>query len=130
MSYPSISGVLEDRGVNPETATDAELEAALWEAFTDDLPLGVAHLSALAAQVRQGSERILDIQDPNSPLGRQIARLLGADISRAVCEARLDVAFGFYNCCNTVVGKKREDLRLSMREQVMLQNGALASPDC
>ncbi|MBS3903648.1 MAG: hypothetical protein KGZ30_04745 [Anaplasmataceae bacterium] len=130
MSYPSIATILKQRGLNLETASEEELKGALWEALRTNLGDGIAYLERLAARVKESGERLIEIEDPNSPLGRQLARLVGTDVSRAVCEEKLGIAFGFYNCCNVVASPTRDALAMSVAEQIGLQNGAIASADC
>jgi hypothetical protein len=130
MSYPSVVAVLENRGINLETATDAQIRSVLLEAFRADLGMGMSYLAGVAEKVRKTGQRFLKAEDPNSPVGKQLIRLLGADIARGVVEPHFDVAFGLYNCCGVTAATTREDLRMNMREQIMLQNGVLASADC
>ncbi len=130
MSYPSVKKVLEASGINTETATAAELRTVLWETFKRDLAEGVNHLTGLAQRVKEGGERLLDIQDPNSQLGKQLIRLVGTDIARGICQQQLGVAFGIYNCCSIVAASEQSGLNMTMQEQIKLQNGVLASADC
>lgn len=131
MSYPSIVGILEQMQVtNLLQATPKQQEEALWRAFQEDLPLGVEYLRKMAQEVLSGAKRLLKVEDPNSALGKQLIRLLGTDVARPICERRLRVCFGFYNCCSVVAAETREDLNISLVEQIQLQNGTLASADC
>ncbi|HUC31582.1 MAG TPA: hypothetical protein VMR99_02770 [Candidatus Paceibacterota bacterium] len=134
MSYPAITDVLNERNIDLETADDEVLTEALWEAFHRDLPDGIRFVEKFAndftAPSNVAKKRSLFVGDPNSPVAKQVNRLLGTDIARAVCERKLGVVFGFYNCHAPVVSYRREDLCLSLREQIKLQNGALASADC
>ena len=132
MSYPSITAVLEERHVDLDTATNTELEGALLEAFRRDLPDGMSYLTTMAARVKQTGQRLLQPEDPNSPLGKQLIRLLGTDVARGIVERELDIGFavGLYNCCGVVMAPTREALAMNMREQILLQNGVLASADC
>lgn len=130
MSYPSVVAVLEEQGVSLETATDAEIKNILLEAFHRDLGLGMSYLKSATEKVRKTGERFLEAEDPNSPVGKQLTRLLGADVARGIVEQHFGVAFGLYNCCGVTVATTREGLCMTMREQVMLQNGMLASADC
>lgn len=75
-------------------------------------------------------KRILRIENPNSTLGKQIIRLLGTDIARDICQRKLGAQFGLYNCCGVVAAYRHNNLALSLREQIELQNGVLASADC
>src|SRR5258708_5623297 len=124
MSYPSI------KHINPATLTGDQQEEALWRAFQTDLPLGMAVVTADAQEVKLTGKRKLTPEDPNSPLGKQLIRLLGTDIARGILEKRLGVAFALYNCCGRVVAVDKTALQLSMAEQIMLQNGTLATADC
>ncbi|MEJ0021872.1 MAG: hypothetical protein WDN47_04865 [Candidatus Doudnabacteria bacterium] len=131
VSYPSIRSVLLEQGfTDPETAHEDVLRSALWSAFRHDLPLGVAFLEREASEVLATSKRKLTTTPPDSPLGRQLIRLVGCDVSRSVCEEKLGVAMGLYNCCSTVLGPSREALQMTTTEQINLQNGVLASADC
>ena len=130
MSYPSIAAILDSQKVNAEEASQEEMESCLYQAFEVDLNLGLAHLAALASRSLAASERILDIQNPNSDLGRQLIRLVGTNIARSICEKRLGVGLGLYNCCSVVVAPTRARLAMNPREQIRLQNGVLAHADC
>jgi hypothetical protein len=130
MSYPSIVTVLEERSIDAG-ASEEQLRDALLEAFRRDLPLGLEVLRKVADKAKQiARSRVLHIEDPNTPVGKQIIRLLGCDISRGIVERHFDVAFGFYNCCGVVVSTCRKCLQMSMQEQIDLQNGVLALADC
>ena len=124
MSYPSI------KNVNPDTLTERERESALLAAFREDLPLGMAAIERDVREVKQSGVRKLVPEDPNSPLGKQIIRLLGTDVARGILERHHGVAFGLYNCCSRVVAASRDSLAMSTTEQIKLQNGVLASADC
>ena len=124
MSYPSI------KDVNALSLSVEEQKEVLWGAFQKDLPLGIQFLSGEAEKVRMNGERSLVANDPNSALGKQVIRLLGTDIARAICEEKLGVAFGFYNCCASVTARAKSELKMSYLEQIQLQNDVLASPAC
>ncbi len=134
MSYPSIVGIASEQGINLGSASNEQLAGLLWKSFQADLPLGVNHLTELAEKVKSGFDekenRVLDIQDPNSALGKQLIRLVGTDIACSVCEQKLGVSFGMYNCCGVVVAPTKEQLNMTLLEQIKLQNGVLASADC
>ncbi len=130
MSYPSITAVLEEQHIDLDAATHAELEGVLLEAFRRNLPDGMSYLETIGTQVKQTGRRLLEPKDPNSPLGKQLIRLLGTDVARGIVERELGVVFGLYNCCGVVAAPTRETLAMSMREQILLQNGMLASADC
>jgi hypothetical protein len=124
MSYPSI------KSIDPTLLTEHEREAALLAAFRVDLPLGTAAIEADVCEVKQTGVRKLIPEDPNSPLGKQIIRLLGTDVARGILERHHGVAFGLYNCCGRVVAINAEALAMTTTEQIHLQNGTLASADC
>lgn len=130
MSYPSVKQVLEVSGITAETADPEQLRIALWQTFTVDLPQAVNHLIGLAKKVKESGKRVLDIQDPNSTLGKQLIRLLSADIARKICEEELGIALGLYNCCGIVAATEQSELNMTVLEQINLQNGVLASADC
>jgi len=130
MSYPSITAVLKERHVDLDTASYTELEGVLLEAFRRNLPIGISYLQQVAARVKQAGRRVLEPEDPNSSLGKQLIRLLGTDVARGIVEREFGVAFGLYNCCGVVAAPTREALVMNMREQILLQNGVLASADC
>lgn len=129
MSFPSVTKFLEQRGVTATTATPKQLESATLDALELELPLGMAHLTNLATETRQHQSKWIDVQDPDSPLGRQIIRLM-TDAIRPLMAKRFGIAFGFYNCCNTVCAPTADELDLSLREQIMCQNGELSYASC
>lgn len=130
MSYPSVKEVLTEKGINTDTASNEQLATALWDTFNRDLSLGVNHLVEIAKKVKGGGIRVLDIQDPGSSLGKQLIRLIGTDIARAICSQKLGVSFGIYNCCGVVSAPSESELNMTMHEQINLQNGVLATADC
>lgn len=131
MSYPSIKDVLAARNIVLEDADDETLANAIYEALRRDLSNGVDYLTGMVKNLAGIKEkRILRVLDPNSPLGKQIIRLVGSDIARNILEQKLCVSFALYNCCAPVAAYRREDLAISYREQIELQNGFLASADC
>jgi uncharacterized protein with NRDE domain len=128
MSYPSINRHLEARRISLETASDAELAQAFVAAFREDLPLGMARIDELVEKLDGTHERAMVTLDPNSQEGKQFARLLGPDIPRRVLEGYYGVAFGFYNCCKGVTAHKRDDLKMTLREQIEAQHPSFV--DC
>lgn len=124
MSYPSI------KNVAPRTMSERERELALLAAFRNDLPLGVEAIEGDVAKIRKDGVRRLIPEDPNSPLGKQLIRLLGTDIARGIIERHYGVAYGLYNCCARVIAVDRGSLAMNTTEQIELQNGVLASADC
>lgn len=136
MSYGAVQDVLDEQGIGLDQATDDQLYRAYITGFKRDLPLGFNHLLKLAATYTASGTRILNIQQPGTPLGQQLIRLCGPDIPRAFMERRMSevsgrpVYLGFYNCCAPVVAGSRQELGINPVEQLKLQNGALASDDC
>lgn len=122
MSYPSINRHLDVQRMSLETASDAELAKAFVAAFREDLPLGMARVDELVEQLDGSRPRAMLTLDPNSEDGKQFARLLGPDIPRRVLEDYYGVAFGFYNCCKGVTARKRDDLKMTLREQIEAQH--------
>ena len=123
MSYPSIHTQLEEMGVTLETADDEQLQVAFIGAFREDLPLGFAKVEELVEKLTMsGQDRVMLSLNPNSPEGRQYARLLGPDIPRQVLEDHFGIAFGFYNCCGGVAAEEKKKLGMSMREQIEAQH--------
>src|SRR5579871_2510570 len=113
MSYPSVVSILEEQGIAVETATNEQIKNVLLEAFHRDLGSGMAYLNHAAASVKKTGRRFLRAEDPNSPVGKQLTRLLGADIARGIVEEHFAVAFGLYNCCGVTAASTREGLRMT-----------------
>jgi len=122
MSYPSINHHLEIQGTTVDTATEAQMAAAFLSAFREDLPLGMSRVDELVGKLNDTGSRAMLTLDPNSDEGKQFARLLGPDIPRQVLEDHFGVSFGFYNCCKGVVGKTRDALKMTLREQIEAQH--------
>ncbi len=122
MSYPSINRHVEAQGVTLETASEAQLASAFIAAFREDLPLGMAHVDELVEKLDVTGDRAMVALDPNSEEGKQFARLLGPDMARRVLEDHYGVAFGFYNCCNGITARTRENLRMTLKEQIESQD--------
>jgi hypothetical protein len=128
MSYPSINRHLDARRISLETASDAELAKAFVAAFREDLPLGMARVEELVEKLDATRPRAMVTLDPSSEEGKQFARLLGPDIPRRVLEDHYGVAFGFYNCCKGVTARKKDDLKMTLREQIEAQHPSFV--DC
>jgi hypothetical protein len=102
MSYPSLNRFYEQAGTTPENATICQHHAAYLAAFEQDLPLGMAHVRKLADSIKQGEPQSEITLDPNSIAGKQLARLIGADVARSVLQQHFGVRFTFFNCCGVV----------------------------
>jgi uncharacterized membrane protein len=130
MSYPSIKEVVKERGIDTNTASEAELSEALWQALNTDLKDGINYLELVAHEVKQKDRKVRKIEDPKSPLGQQILRLLGTDIARQLVSDKFDVRFALYNCCGVIAAPTEAALDLSVREQIQLQDKSLVALDC
>ncbi|HEY1096764.1 MAG TPA: hypothetical protein VGF14_05940 [Alphaproteobacteria bacterium] len=122
MSYPSINTHLEAQGATLDTATEIQMEKAFLGAFYEDLSLGMAKVEELVDKMKNKNDRVMLSLPPNSAEGKQFARLLGPDVPRQVLENHFGVAFGFYNCCSGLVAPTREQLKITMREQIESQH--------
>ena len=99
MNYPSLNRFYEQAGTTPERATISQHHAAYLAAFEHDLPLGMVHVRSLAASIKKGETHSEITLDPNSLAGKQLARLVGADVARRVLQQHFGVRFTFFNCC-------------------------------
>ena len=123
MSFPSVTGILASRNVTPQTASEIQLHNAVIEALKTDLSAGFSVVESMVEDLTKTSEkRVVMNLDPNSRSGKQFIRLFASDVVRAVLEKHFHVALGFYNCCKGVVAHRREELQLSLCEQVENQN--------
>ena len=131
MSLPSVGEHLEAMGVtDPEDATPEQLHEALRLSCHTDLRLGMEYLSRQAAECHEINRRVLRIEDPNSPLGKELTRLFAGDELRIIVKQEFKVEAGFYNCCSPVLVPSGGDLEMSPLEQIKLQNGEFASANC
>jgi hypothetical protein len=121
MSFPSVYVVLEERGLQLNEASEGDLESALWEAFGRDLPLGRTYLESLAEEAIELDDQVQREEDPTTLLAGQLMRLLGTDVARRVCEENLGVNFTFLNCCAPAASPKEKKVRVTARDQVILQ---------
>lgn len=126
MTFPSVNRIMSERGLDLQTAPDADLRDVLYAAFEADLPLGLKCITDDIAAHKKTGELNVVTRDPNSPEGKQVARLLGADIPRSILEEKFDVKLGFYNCCTDVVGNE-EQMKMSARDQIRYQDPTLAN---
>ncbi len=127
-------------------------EDALFEAFKKDTPLGFAYVRALAsaaiempgdllgfmksalgdagdvllrAEYINGDAAKVDIV-PDSPMGREVSRLLGTDVARNILEGRMEVSFGLANCCGGIGAKDPKKTKFTPDQQIAWQT----LPDC
>lgn len=122
MSYPSVNKHLEAQGTTLDAASDAQMVSAFLAAFREDLPLGMTRVDELVGKTKSTGRRAMITLNPNSDEGKQFARLLGADITRQVLEQHHGVSFGFYNCCKGVAAFAKDDLKMTLREQIEAQH--------
>ena len=122
MSYPSINRHLENQGATLDNATDAQMSDAFVKAFYEDLPLGMSQVETLVEKMKGKNDKVMLSLPPNSPEGKQLARLMAPDVPRQVLQDHFGVSFGFYNCCSAVAAPTREQLNITMREQIASQH--------
>src|ERR1700694_1076019 len=111
MSFVSAASIAEGRGVNPATLADEEVARdILAEAIKKDCPEGVQYLHRVVHEADNSGKTITFSEDPNSPLGKQIARLFAAPIIRQIVKERFlhGREIIFYNCCSGQVPAKDE----------------------
>jgi hypothetical protein len=122
MSYPSVNKHLEAQGTTLDAASDTQMVSAFLAAFREDLPLGMTRVDELVGKTKSTGRRAMVTLNPNSDEGKQFSRLLGADIARQVLEQHHGVSFGFYNCCKGVAALAKDDLKMTLREQIEAQH--------
>lgn len=123
MNRPSLNQFYERAGTTPEHATISPHRAAYLPAFEHGMPLGMTHVHELTAGIRRGEPQPEITLDPNSVAGKQLARMIGADVARSVLQQHFGVRFTFFNCCGVVAGgpKTREASEELPIKQVRLQ---------
>jgi hypothetical protein len=118
MSYPALAG---------------KSPADFMVAFSTNLPLGMKAIDHVVSLRRSGTSQGPVNYDPNSDVGKQIIRLMGADVPRKLLEAYHGVRFLFLNCCAPAVYLEGETFP-SFEEQLQMQfdnqTGVTASADC
>ena len=122
MSLPSVAGLLTDRGISPDTATEVQLRDVVVEAVQKDLHLGFAGIERMVDELRQGARRTRCTFDPSSEAGKQFIRLFASDVVRQALEHRFNIQLGFYNCCTGVAVWEQDALNMTLYEQVSLQS--------
>jgi len=118
MSYPSITG-----------STPEDFLAA----FRHDLMLGMTAISTIVAEAKSGLVRGPRNFEPLSDVGKQIIRLMGADVPRNILEQHHGVRFLFLNCCAPVVYLENEafpTFEEQMQMQFDNQNGVTVYANC
>lgn len=134
MSFASAAAIAKSRGIDPSTLTDENIARdILAEAIKTDCADGVRYLHTKVHEADTAGKSVLFVEDPNSPLGKQIARLFAAPIIRDIVKERFlhGREIVFYNCCSGQVPTKDEDPpRPSAVMQLQMQAGPIAYSDC
>lgn len=130
MSFGSADAFLSEMGVTNATATDAQREEALWNAFWKELPAGMTYLENLAKKALETGKMALGIDGHTAQTIKDCQRLIGNTVPRGILERRFGVPFESYNCHYPITAPTRKDLKVTMQVQIDLQNGNLASVDC
>lgn len=123
MSFPSVAKHLESG------LTGA---AALLAAIREDCPLAVEYLHRRAHEAADSGEPVFWVEDPNSPLGKQLIRVHASDAVRPLVERHVchGLPLTFFNCCGGLVGEKKKDPEEIIEMQIQCQAGPLAFADC
>lgn len=132
MSLPSIHEVAGEFGIDLASATPEQEENVLVAAMRRDLPLAVDYLHQLAHQAGAAGE-VDWLQEPNSPIGKQLIRLHASDALRPLAEKHFchGMQLTFINCCGgKLKGKGRPTLAEVIKLQIQMQDGTIARADC
>lgn len=134
MSFASAAAIAQSRGIDPANLTDEDLARdILAEAIKADCADGVKYLHKKIHEADKAGGTITFTEDPNSPLGKQIARLFAAPIVREIVRERFlhGREIVFYNCCSGQVPPKDEPVpQPSAILQLQMQAGPIAYADC
>lgn len=130
MSFGSADRHLKEMGVTNETANDNQREEALWKAFWEELPAGMAYLENLVKQAHEKGDMVIGMEDHTEDTIKDCQRLIGNSIPRQILEKRWGVPFESYNCHYPATAPTRDKLKMTMQVQIDLQNGRMASVHC
>jgi hypothetical protein len=130
MSFSSAERFLRDMGVTNETATDEQRKSALLSAFRNELPRGFSFLEKLATRAKNENKPVMELDGYDDELVAQLTRLTGHTVPRELLEEEFGVGLGSYNCHYPVASPPGTKPKLSLKMQIDLQNGQLASVDC
>jgi hypothetical protein len=130
MSFGTATRFLEEQGVDNETATDAQRAQALIKAFWQELPRGMAFLEQLSNKAKAANDSVMQLEGYDEELVGQLTRLVGHTVPRQLCEQHFGVQLDSYNCHYPVATPPERKPKLSLKTQIDLQNGRLASVDC
>jgi hypothetical protein len=127
MSLPSIPVIAQEKGLNLATLSPLESETLLVEAMRRDLPLAIDFLGRKAHE-DNGSW----LEDPNSPIGKQLIRLHASDALRPLASKHFcgGKELTFVNCCGGIVGGKKKTPDEIALLQIQSQAGPVAYADC
>ncbi len=127
MSLPSIPTIAREKGYALIALSATQREALLVEAMRRDLPLAVDLLHRKAHE--NGPEAGEWLEDPNSPIGKQLIRLHASDALRPLASKHFchGKPLTFVNCCKGKVGDPPADL---LDLQIKTQAGPVAFADC
>lgn len=136
MSLPSTPAIMQEMGIaNIRQASATDRRKVLVSAIKRDLPLACDYLHKMAHElINTKTASIFRVEDPNSPLGKQLIRIAASTPMRRIAEETLlhGMRFSFVNCCNvrlSEVPEPEEEEELELL-QIEAQNGVLAHADC
>ena len=129
MSLPSIAVVASEIDADLNNLSEEQQERILVEAMKRDLPDAIKLLHQKAHEADKNNGRANWVENPNSPVGKQLIRLHASDALRPLaskhfCHGKL---LTFLNCCGGYVGEPPKNLLLL---QIHHQTGVIAKDDC
>jgi len=137
MTLPSIERAANDLGVDLKTRTKADGQRVLVEAMRRDLPLATHYLEAKAREAQRTGKPVSWLEDPASPLGKQLIRMHASDAMRPLASTYFcgGMRLSFLNCCRGTVGEPpketKDDEEAELIDlQIKLQDGTIANADC
>ena len=133
MSLPSIKLVAKELGISLDGEISPEQqEQVLVGAMRRDLPLAVKLLHEKAHEADKTAGRADWLQDPNSPIGKQLIRLHASDALRPLASKHFchGKELAFINCCGGAVTAKKLSTAELLDLQIKMQAGPIAYSDC
>jgi hypothetical protein len=121
MSFPSCIPIAQSKGYVVGEMKHEQAEEVLLEAYQIDTPLGFNALANLVERMKNSGEKLLEKFDPNSELGKQVARLVGTHVQHKILEDYFGVQFFFYNCCNVECVPLGVESHACPGRQIMMQ---------
>lgn len=132
MSFSSLSGILAERNLTPETVPAHLAQEILLEAVKRDCPEAVEFLHRLSHESQKLGDAVEREFDLSTPLGKQLVRVLAATPVRELLES--SVCHGeilqFFNCHKVRVGGRRLTPAEGALRQIHNQVGPVAFADC